>query len=462
MDERNLRTNQIAYVGPNGYDDNVGSQVHPFATIQAAVDDLRDSLAAGDTKVIRLLPGTYTESVVVNAENLLIEGLEDVVIKGDGNGPAVMATNMSVSGAEAYPGYTYTATGSFTYTGGATDQDALLGSDTELDFTLRGVTLQKGSSNQSLMVLPSEDGDANSVLKDVTFEDCVIEDEAVFKNVSGLTLRRTQVDTGATTVFDNCEEVNVDGAAGVSKSFGAMICRFQSSGLASEEVPGKNVAAESFFHNLDPSVVWGYARLYCQEAGSSLRNHGAGLSLVCNDKDGNGDSIFTAGAGHVGQLREGSGALVGKVGPFVCEDSVTLGAAQQWVDRLECEALNYGSSGTTEVESAYVDGDLNVSSGILKIYGGRIKGNVWTMNSAEVELYNCTVDGQLDADGSSKIHAHQCRVGGKVITEANCTINCHGCHAEGDVDATNGTINFEGGSFEGTDVDGSAESVRTN
>jgi len=466
MDQRNLRTDNIAYVGPNGGSNNVGSQVYPYGSIQRAVNELRDTLKASDQKIVRLLPGTYDESVVINAKNVVLEGVGDAIINGDGESPAVMVTNMSESGAEAYhesTGYAYTAAASFTYSGDATDQEVesgLTADETDMGVELRNVTLQKGDSSQAFMVLPSEDGGSEAVIGDVTIKDCDIDDEAVAKNTSGLVFDETVVDSGASVVLDNCQRVTLNAAVGASKNFGSLICRYKTTSLDSGEVKGKGVAAEEFFNHLSADINFKDAKIYSSEAGNSLRNQGKGLALTCNGTGG----ILTAGAGNVGKVREGSGALVGKIGPFVTEEGVTLKAAEHWVDRIECESLTYDNSGTSEVEAVYVDGALNVDGGTLKIYGGRIKGDVVTTNSATVELYNCTIDGQLDADGTSQIDAHQCRVGGEIITEGSCTINCHGCHAEGNLDANSngGVINFKGGSFEGTNEGSAASATNTN
>lgn len=457
---RSLRTegNQL-WVGPNGDDNYNGSQDSPLATIQEAIRRFKKDFSESDFKEVLLKPGTYQEDVLVNTRNVAIRGHGDVTIKGAGSRPTIFVTNMDESGADAYysgVGYSYNeGGGTFTYDGDSTDRSirsSLSHDDPGFGFYLEGVTVQQNTSPHTLVVLPSEDGNSESVIGDVHLEACDLEGDVRFKNTKTLSLREAAIDQGSSTVLDNCSLVTVPGDVDSGTHLGALIARYRDSGLEPEEVQAKGVSSTSFFNTLDG--VWRYVHLYCH--GSNVLGHaGQGMSIKAAQKDQSNNGVVFDGSGDVGDPSSPSTF----VDVINSEHPVQIKNRKVAVERVDAPSATFVNSGRGIFRNVYFSSSIALGGSPVDIYGGVVEGTV-TVFGSNANLYNLNITNNLEPNNSAVVNLYEGYVGNMVQTQSgSCTANLKGCYIEGDLDAnTNGgTIDCDGGEVHGTNVNTAAD-----
>ncbi|MFB6373676.1 MAG: hypothetical protein ABEN55_11350, partial [Bradymonadaceae bacterium] len=405
--------------------------------------------------------GTYQEDVLVNTRNVAIQGHGDVTLKGNGSRPALMVTNMTESGADAFEtdgGYSFSESGGFTYDGADTDRairSDLSHDDPGFGFRLEGVTLKKGTSSESLVVLPSEDGNTESVIGDVHLERCELWGELRLKNVDTIECRSTQIHTGATTVFDNCGSITIPGDVDSGDNLGVLVGRFNDVNLAPAEVKPKGIAPTAFFNRLDG--VFNYIHLYCGDSTNTLGHKGQGAHLRSNGQDASGFGVVLSGAGHFGS------SLAGAFGDVTAEKKVEFAAGgNQHARRVQASQLTKSNAGTANVDQAIVRGGVSVAAGTLTIRSGEIEGAVTAEGSSTADirhahiasaLTDSTTSLEVGASSSATIKGRNCTIQGKPHpsnTASNAEVRLRGCELDNTPDGAGVKYKMYGGSYTGT------------
>jgi hypothetical protein len=453
------------WVGPEGNDDNPGTENAPLGSIQTAIDRLGEKLGMNDHKRVVVKVGTYHENFIINIPHLEVisevnwsgrdlsesgsiedAGPKAVHIKPDNDDrPVCVVTNMSKSGYDKYEqgggvDYNWSSPHQFSYTGASLADRETSGIEKQsltsrvhmhtrfTGITFGGFELQTNATPIGVLCLGvPQDGDDGAFLRSILFDSCAIEvdqdmgDTLFVKNVRDIEFRRVRL-IGDKHVLDRANGIalttngnSLVGGAGASRYVnGNFIVHGDSNTTSDQGGIGLSSTITSF--SVDPSPK--YSNIYLvDEVSISARS---GHSWIASGPD------HELGVHSEVELTNGPGRVSISTGNYI-------GGGEQIEKYLDlyCGDGTYTGTGYIDANHIAANGTFTISSGTEHI------------------IRSGTVDEDLIIEGGSTATLRNLNVKGDlIIRDSGTQVDAEGVHVQGAVqkeDSVDTTQNFYGG-----------------